>query len=152
MNNSWTLAKTAGSVTIAGYDIDREAREVRNCIGIIFQKPSLDLAFQRRKISGFTLVCMECMLTGLDARSLSRSNRFPEGIDPVSRRGWKHQRYSLSPCRCSRNGNAEILALQGIEQRTQSIGAVFVLVPEARKGNLGGLPGRALWWVLGGGI
>jgi ABC-2 type transport system ATP-binding protein len=38
-----TLAKTAGSVTIAGYDIDREAREVRSRIGIIFQRPSIDL-------------------------------------------------------------------------------------------------------------
>ncbi|MDR1315920.1 MAG: ATP-binding cassette domain-containing protein [Spirochaetales bacterium] len=38
-----TLAKTAGSVTIAGYDIDREAREVRGRIGIIFQKPGIDL-------------------------------------------------------------------------------------------------------------
>jgi ABC-2 type transport system ATP-binding protein len=38
-----TLAKTSGNVTIAGYDLDREGREVRNRIGIIFQKPSLDL-------------------------------------------------------------------------------------------------------------
>jgi ABC-2 type transport system ATP-binding protein len=38
-----TLAKTEGSVTIAGYNIDREAREVRKNIGVIFQKPSLDL-------------------------------------------------------------------------------------------------------------
>jgi ABC-2 type transport system ATP-binding protein len=38
-----TLAKTTGSITIAGYDLDREAREVRSRIGIIFQKPSLDL-------------------------------------------------------------------------------------------------------------
>ena len=38
-----TLAKTSGEVTIAGYDIDREGRDVRNRIGIIFQKPSLDL-------------------------------------------------------------------------------------------------------------
>jgi len=38
-----TLAKTSGSVTIAGYDLDREGRGVRNRIGIIFQKPSLDL-------------------------------------------------------------------------------------------------------------
>jgi ABC-2 type transport system ATP-binding protein len=38
-----TLAKTAGSVTIAGYDVDREAREVRSRIGIIFQRPSIDL-------------------------------------------------------------------------------------------------------------
>ena len=38
-----TLAKTSGSVTIAGYDLDREGRDVRNRIGIIFQKPSIDL-------------------------------------------------------------------------------------------------------------
>jgi len=38
-----TLAKTSGSVTIAGYSLDREARDVRRHIGIIFQKPSLDL-------------------------------------------------------------------------------------------------------------
>jgi ABC-2 type transport system ATP-binding protein len=38
-----TLSKTSGSVTIAGYDLDTQGREVRNHIGIIFQKPSLDL-------------------------------------------------------------------------------------------------------------
>jgi ABC-2 type transport system ATP-binding protein len=38
-----TLNKTAGRVTIAGYDLDREAQAVRNRIGIIFQRPSLDL-------------------------------------------------------------------------------------------------------------
>jgi ABC-2 type transport system ATP-binding protein len=38
-----TLAKTSGSVTIAGYDLDREGRDVRERIGIIFQKPSIDL-------------------------------------------------------------------------------------------------------------
>jgi ABC-2 type transport system ATP-binding protein len=38
-----TLAKTGGTVTIAGHDLDREATEVRRSIGIIFQNPSLDL-------------------------------------------------------------------------------------------------------------
>src|SRR5262245_55990363 len=38
-----TLAKTSGRVTVAGYDLDRQAREVRRQIGIIFQNPSLDL-------------------------------------------------------------------------------------------------------------
>ena len=38
-----TLAKTSGTVTIAGYDLDRQARDVRRNIGIIFQNPSLDL-------------------------------------------------------------------------------------------------------------
>ncbi|HEU5348710.1 MAG TPA: ABC transporter ATP-binding protein [Ktedonobacterales bacterium] len=38
-----TLASTAGSVRIAGYNAVRQAAEVRRNIGIIFQKPSLDL-------------------------------------------------------------------------------------------------------------
>ena len=37
-----TLNKTSGEVRIAGFDIDRQARDVRERIGIIFQKPSLD--------------------------------------------------------------------------------------------------------------
>ncbi|MDR1807127.1 MAG: ATP-binding cassette domain-containing protein [Propionibacteriaceae bacterium] len=37
-----TLAKTSGTVRIAGFDIDRQAREVREAIGLIFQRPSLD--------------------------------------------------------------------------------------------------------------
>jgi ABC-2 type transport system ATP-binding protein len=38
-----TLGKTSGDVTIAGYDVDADAKNVRSHIGIIFQKPSLDL-------------------------------------------------------------------------------------------------------------
>jgi ABC-2 type transport system ATP-binding protein len=38
-----TLAKTSGLVTIAGYDIEKEAKQVREKVGIIFQQPSLDL-------------------------------------------------------------------------------------------------------------
>ncbi|MDR0294410.1 MAG: ATP-binding cassette domain-containing protein [Oscillospiraceae bacterium] len=37
-----TLAKTSGEVKIAGYDVDKEARRVREKVGIIFQQPSLD--------------------------------------------------------------------------------------------------------------
>jgi ABC-2 type transport system ATP-binding protein len=37
------LTPTAGQVWIAGYDVVKQAREVRKSIGIIFQKPSLDL-------------------------------------------------------------------------------------------------------------
>jgi len=37
-----TLAKSSGTVTIAGHDLDREATQVRRNIGIIFQNPSLD--------------------------------------------------------------------------------------------------------------
>jgi len=38
-----TLAKTSGTVSIGGYDLDRQTKEVRRSIGIIFQNPSLDL-------------------------------------------------------------------------------------------------------------
>ena len=38
-----TLAKTSGNVTIAGYDVNTQAKDVRQNIGIIFQNPSLDL-------------------------------------------------------------------------------------------------------------
>jgi ABC-2 type transport system ATP-binding protein len=37
-----TLSKTGGEVKIAGFDIEKEARKVRENVGIIFQKPSLD--------------------------------------------------------------------------------------------------------------
>jgi ABC-2 type transport system ATP-binding protein len=38
-----TLSMTSGEVKIAGFDIEREASKVRERVGIIFQKPSLDL-------------------------------------------------------------------------------------------------------------
>jgi ABC-2 type transport system ATP-binding protein len=37
------LSRTSGTVTIAGYDLEKEAKLVRENIGIIFQKPSIDL-------------------------------------------------------------------------------------------------------------
>ena len=37
-----TLSKTSGGVTIAGYDVEKEAQRVREEVGIIFQQPSLD--------------------------------------------------------------------------------------------------------------
>jgi ABC-2 type transport system ATP-binding protein len=38
-----TLSPTSGTARIAGYDITRESSAVRRNVGIIFQKPSLDL-------------------------------------------------------------------------------------------------------------
>jgi ABC-2 type transport system ATP-binding protein len=38
-----TLAPTSGQVTVAGYDLQKEASAVRHSSGIIFQTPSLDL-------------------------------------------------------------------------------------------------------------
>jgi ABC-2 type transport system ATP-binding protein len=38
-----TLAKTSGTVKLAGFDIDKEQAQVRTNIGVIFQNPSLDL-------------------------------------------------------------------------------------------------------------
>ncbi|KAB3526256.1 ATP-binding cassette domain-containing protein [Alkaliphilus serpentinus] len=37
------LSKTNGTVSIAGYDLDKEAKKIRYNTGIIFQNPSLDL-------------------------------------------------------------------------------------------------------------
>ena len=37
------LAPTSGTVLIAGYNVSQQAKAVRDTIGIIFQKPSLDL-------------------------------------------------------------------------------------------------------------
>lgn len=37
-----TLSKTSGSIRIAGYDLEQEAKLVRRNVGIIFQNPSLD--------------------------------------------------------------------------------------------------------------
>ena len=37
------LNPTSGTVAIAGYDVSKQARAVRETVGIIFQKPSLDL-------------------------------------------------------------------------------------------------------------
>ncbi|GHU70330.1 ABC transporter ATP-binding protein [Clostridia bacterium] len=39
-----TLSKTSGEVRIAGFDVERDHRKVREHIGIISQKPSLDKA------------------------------------------------------------------------------------------------------------
>ncbi|MFA1821100.1 ATP-binding cassette domain-containing protein [Virgibacillus oceani] len=36
------LSKTNGEVTIAGFDVDKEAKQVRRNIGILFQNPSVD--------------------------------------------------------------------------------------------------------------
>lgn len=38
-----TLTPTSGTVVIAGYDVSKQAKAVRDTIGIIFQQPSLDL-------------------------------------------------------------------------------------------------------------
>lgn len=37
-----TLSKTSGDVKVCGYDIEKESKNVRQNIGIIFQKPSVD--------------------------------------------------------------------------------------------------------------
>lgn len=37
------LSITSGTVNIAGYDLNKEAKKIRSSVGIIFQNPSLDL-------------------------------------------------------------------------------------------------------------
>ncbi len=36
------LSKTSGSITLNGYDVSKERNKIRNCIGMVFQDPSLD--------------------------------------------------------------------------------------------------------------
>lgn len=38
-----TLSKTSGEVKVSGFDVETQANQVRENVGIIFQKPSLDL-------------------------------------------------------------------------------------------------------------
>jgi ABC-2 type transport system ATP-binding protein len=55
-----TLAKTSGTVTIAGHDLDRDATGVRANIGIIFQNQSLD-----QHLSGEENIRLHVALYGL---------------------------------------------------------------------------------------
>ena len=55
-----TLAKTSGTVTIAGHDLDREAKAVRRNIGIIFQNASVD-----QHLSGEENIRLHVALYGL---------------------------------------------------------------------------------------
>jgi len=36
------LSKTSGKITLNGYNVERERNKIRNCIGMVFQDPSLD--------------------------------------------------------------------------------------------------------------
>lgn len=54
------LAPTSGRVLIAGYDVVKQAREVRETIGTVFQQPSLDL-----NLSGEENIRFHAMLYGL---------------------------------------------------------------------------------------
>jgi ABC-2 type transport system ATP-binding protein len=55
-----TLVKTSGTVTIAGHDLDREAKAVRSTIGIIFQNASVD-----QHLSGEENIRLHVALYGL---------------------------------------------------------------------------------------
>jgi ABC-2 type transport system ATP-binding protein len=55
-----TMVQTSGTVQIAGYDTLSQAREVRQNVGIIFQKPSLD-----QNLTGEENVRLHAILYGL---------------------------------------------------------------------------------------
>jgi ABC-2 type transport system ATP-binding protein len=42
-----TLSMTSGSVKIAGYDVEKESKNVRENVGSIFQQPVLTRSFHR---------------------------------------------------------------------------------------------------------
>ena len=56
-----TLSKTSGEVFIAGYDLDRHEQQIRQNIGIIFQKPSID-----ENLTAEENVRLHVMLYGID--------------------------------------------------------------------------------------
>src|SRR6185369_12470825 len=55
-----TLLPTGGTATIAGHDLVREANKVRQEVGIIFQRPSLD-----QNLTGEENVRLHAILYGL---------------------------------------------------------------------------------------
>ncbi len=55
-----TLSKTSGSISIAGFDLEKEQSSVRQNIGIIFQNPSLD-----RNLTGEENIRFHAILYGL---------------------------------------------------------------------------------------
>src|SRR5258706_6801808 len=55
-----TLAPTSGTVTIAGFDLEKESAQVRQNTGIIFQKPSLDM-----NLTAEENVRFHCILYGI---------------------------------------------------------------------------------------
>ena len=56
-----TLSKTSGEVKVAGFDIDKEASQVRRSVGIIFQNPSLD-----ENLTAEENIRMHSILYGID--------------------------------------------------------------------------------------
>ena len=57
-----TLSKTSGEVRIAGYDVEKESRQVREHVGIIFQKPSLDPQLTAEENIRFHAALLACTL------------------------------------------------------------------------------------------
>jgi len=55
-----TLSKTSGKVQIAGYDLDREQKKIRERIGVIFQNPSLD-----QNLTAEENIRLHCSIYGL---------------------------------------------------------------------------------------
>lgn len=54
------LSKTSGEAMVAGFDLERQANEVRRRVGIIFQNPSLD-----QNLTAEENIRMHCILYGL---------------------------------------------------------------------------------------
>jgi ABC-2 type transport system ATP-binding protein len=69
-----TLAPTAGEARVAGFDIVRDAQEVRNLIGVVFQEPALDDRLTAREN-----LSLHAVLYGL--RTRAAGPRVQEALD-----------------------------------------------------------------------
>ncbi|MFA5131391.1 MAG: ATP-binding cassette domain-containing protein [Patescibacteria group bacterium] len=59
------LAKSSGTIKIAGYDIEHDQNKIRNCLGIVFQDPSLD-----DELTAYENMEIHARLYGLDRSDL----------------------------------------------------------------------------------
>ncbi len=70
------LQPTAGSATVAGYDVETEGADVRRNIGVVFQEPALD-----DQLTGIETLRLHARLYGLDRQT--REERITEILDLV---------------------------------------------------------------------
>ncbi len=84
------LSKTSGEITLNGYDATRERNKIRNCIGIVFQDPSLD-----DRLTALENLHFHGLLYNIPRNELKkRSEEVLEIVDLISRKNSLVMTYS----------------------------------------------------------
>lgn len=84
------LSKTSGEITLNGYDAARERNKIRNCIGIVFQDPSLD-----DRLTALENLHFHGLLYNIPRNELKkRSEEVLEIVDLISRKNSLVMTYS----------------------------------------------------------